>query len=98
MHIQASYIIGHAFDTPETVEKTLAFAKHLRETYGARVVASVNTPFPGTEQYERREELGIHLNTDEWDKFVLNIPIISTNNFSTNELRRFLGRGQSMID
>lgn len=97
MHIQLSYIIGHAFDTEETVEKTLAFAQELRDRYGAKVVCSVNTPFPGTEQYEKREELGISIKTNRWEKFVLNNPIIKTNHLSTNQLRYYLDKGQSLV-
>ena len=98
MHIQASYIVGHAFDTVETVNKTLEFAKHIKETYGARVVCSVNTPFPGTEQYEKREELGIELKTYDWEKFILNLPIINTKNLSINQLRYYLGKGQRLVE
>lgn len=97
MHIQASYIVGHAFDTEETVNKTLKFAKYLRDSYGARVVCSVNTPFPGTEQYEKREELGINIMTDKWEKFVLNNPIISTKHLTINQLRNYLNEGQGLV-
>lgn len=97
MHIQTSYIIGHAFDTKETVEKTLKFAEYLSQEYGARVVCSVNTPFPGTEQYERREELGIKIYTEDWGKFVLSNPIISTNNLTKNDLRFYLSQGQKLV-
>lgn len=97
MHIQASYIVGHAFDTVETVEKTLDKAQQFRDKYGARVVCSVNTPFPGTEQYEKREELGIDLKTKKWEKFVLNNPIISTRNLTINDLRNYLERGQDLV-
>ena len=97
MHIQASYIVGHAFDTVETVEKTLNKAQLFRDKYGARVVCSVNTPFPGTEQYEKRDELGIDIKTEKWEKFVLNNPIISTKNLTINELRNYLERGQDLV-
>ncbi len=82
MHIQTSYIIGHAFDTKETIEHTISFARYLRDTYGARVACSVNTPFPGTEQFEKREELGIKIYTDDWSQYLLNVPIISTDHMS----------------
>ena len=96
MHIQVSYIIGHAFDTEETVKKTISFAKHLSDDYGARVVCSVNTPFPGTEQYERRDELGIEIKTSEWEKYLLNSPIINTKHLTINQLRYYLGEGQKL--
>lgn len=97
MHIQVSYIVGHAFDTGETVKKTISFAKHLSDDYGARVVCSVNTPFPGTEQYEKRKELGIEIKTDEWEKYLLNSPIINTKHLSINQLRYYLGEGQKLV-
>lgn len=97
MHIQASYIVGHAFDNEETVEKTIKTAEYFRDTYGARVVCSVNTPFPGTEQYEKREELGIEIKTDKWENFVLNKPIISTKNLTINQLRNYLDQGQRLV-
>lgn len=97
MHIQVSYIVGHAFDTEETVKKTISFAKHLSDDYGARVVCSVNTPFPGTEQYEKRKELGIEIKTDEWEKYLLNSPIINTKHLSINQLRYYLGERQKLV-
>ena len=97
MHIQVSYIVGHAFDTEETVKKTISFAKHLSDDYGARVVCSVNTPFPGTEQYEKRKELGIEIKTDEWEKYLLNSPIINTKHLSINQLSYYLGEGQKLV-
>ncbi|MBE6049822.1 MAG: B12-binding domain-containing radical SAM protein [Clostridium sp.] len=90
MHISASFIIGHAFDTKETIEKTLNFVRHIQKDYGAYVMGSSNTPFPGTEQYEKMDEWGITVFAKEWDEFKLNSPIISTKNITLNELRRYL--------
>ncbi|MBU3171913.1 B12-binding domain-containing radical SAM protein [Clostridium estertheticum] len=89
MHISASFIIGHAFDTNETIEKTIEFAKYIQSKYGAYVMGSVNTPFPGTEQYERAEELGIKIFTKKWDNYKLDNPIISTENISIEKLRYY---------
>ncbi|WDV44109.1 radical SAM protein [Clostridiaceae bacterium M8S5] len=89
LHITASYIIGHAFDTHETINKTLTFAKRIQKDYGAHVVGSVNTPFPGTEQYEKRDELGIKIYESDWNQFILNSPIISTNHITREELRKY---------
>ncbi|MBZ9637409.1 B12-binding domain-containing radical SAM protein [Clostridium sp. FP1] len=89
MHISASFIIGHAFDTNGTIEKTIEFAKYIQSKYGAYVMGSVNTPFPGTEQYERAEELGIKIFTKKWDNYKLDNPIISTENISIEKLRYY---------
>lgn len=89
MHISASFIIGHAFDTEETVEKTLKFAEYIQKKYGAYVMGSINTPFPGTEQYDRQEEWGITIYANEWDQYRLNNPIISTRSFTIDRLRYY---------
>ncbi len=89
MHIQLSYIIGHAFDTEETIQKTIEYANYFHDKYGAHVVCSVNTPFPGTEQYERAEELGIKIHAQDWSQFVLGSPIINTNYLSRQEIHNF---------
>ena len=97
MHIQVSYIIGHAFDTEASIEKTIRFAKYLKEKYGVRTVCSVNTPFPGTEQYNNREELGIKIRETEWDKYIFSNPIISTDHLNIEQLRKYLAEGMGLI-
>lgn len=87
MHISVSYIVGHAFDTEETVKKTLDYIKHIQKEYNAYTMVSVNTPFPGTEQYEKRNELGINIFTDNPDDYRLYNPIISTNNLSIDRIK-----------
>jgi len=89
LHVTASYIIGHAFDTHETINKTINFAMKLQNEYGAHVVGSVNTPFPGTEQYEKRNELEITVYEEDWNQYILSNPIISTRNISRDELRAY---------
>lgn len=89
LHITASYIVGHAYDTHETINNTINFAKKIQREYGAHVVGSVNTPFPGTEQYEKREELGIKIYENDWNQYILSNPIISTRNINRNELRKY---------
>ena len=94
MHISVSYIIGHAFDTKETIYKTLDFIEYIKEKYNAYTMVSVNTPFPGTEQYNRAKELGITIYSDDWDNYRLNHPIISTNNLSRTELKQYFEYAQ----
>lgn len=89
MHISVSFIIGHAFDTVETIEKTIDFVKYIQIKYGAYVMGSVNTPFPGTEQHDKAEELGIKIYTDNWNNYKLDNPIISTKNISLDKLRYY---------
>ena len=89
MYITLSYIVGHAFDTKETIQETLDFANRMKEMYGASVLGSINTPFMGTEQYERRKELGIEIHNTDWDEFRLDNPNINTRNLSIDDLRHY---------
>lgn len=89
LHISVSYIIGHAFDTKETIEKTFNFVKYVQNEYGAYVMGSVNTPFPGTEQYDKADELGIKIYSNNWNHYRLDNPIISTNYITRDELRSY---------
>lgn len=96
MHISVSYIVGHAFDTEETVEKTLDYIRHIQKEYKAYTMVSVNTPFPGTEQYERKNELGIKIFTENPDDYRLYNPIISTNNLSIDRIKVLYERAVSI--
>lgn len=89
MYITLSYIVGHAFDTKETIEETLDFANRMKREYGASVLGSINTPFLGTEQYDRRDELGIHIHNMDWDEFRLDNPNIDTSKVTIDELRNY---------
>lgn len=89
MHITVSYIIGHAFDTVETIERTLDFAKYIKEKYGVYLAVSVNTPFKGTEQYEKRTQYGIEIHTDDLNRYHLSNPIVSTKQLSINQIRYY---------
>ncbi|RDY30013.1 B12-binding domain-containing radical SAM protein [Lachnotalea glycerini] len=92
MHITASFIIGHAADTRETIKKTINFAEYIQNEYGVNVVGSINTPFPGTEQYNKAQELGIEILSDDWNCFRLNNAIINTKNLTVNDLRTYYNR------
>ncbi len=83
-----SFILGHPQDTLQTMRKTVAFVADLQRKYQVFVMTAVNTPFPGTYQYERAKELGLRIHSNNWDDFVLSHPIVSTKNFSVDDLRR----------
>lgn len=89
MHISVSYIIGHAFDNDNTIRKTLDFVKYIQGKYNAYTMGSVNTPFPGTEQYINAKDLGVKIYSSDWADFRLNYPIISTRNISREKLKEY---------
>ena len=61
---RGSFIIGHPYDTKETVRKTIDFSKEL-ELYHANF--NIMTPYPGTEVYQMAlEGKGIHFDKPEY--------------------------------
>lgn len=87
--INISFIIGHPFDTKETVEKTMRDALYLRKKYGVNLFCSVLTPFPGTPIHDRAKEYGIKILSDDYDKYTLDNVIINTNYLTSNEIREY---------
>ncbi|ELC8463949.1 B12-binding domain-containing radical SAM protein [Clostridium perfringens] len=87
--INISFIIGHAFDTHETVRETINFALMLKKKYQANVLASINTPYPGTELYKNHESYGIELLTDDWDSYTMNEPVINTKYLTAVQIKQY---------
>ncbi|MBI5675810.1 MAG: radical SAM protein [Nitrospirae bacterium] len=55
------FMIGHHIDTPQTIQETIDFAASLPLT---DVTATINTPIPGTESYEKAKEYGTYDESD----------------------------------
>ena len=87
--INLSFIIGHAFDTYETIEQTINFALGLRSKYKVNLFASINTPYPGTNVYKNRQEYGIELLTNDWSKFTMDNAVINTKYLSHLDIRGY---------
>ena len=81
------FVLGHFSDTIETMERTIAFARTLRDRYGVEIIARMNTPFPGTFQYEHAEALGLEIHATDWDDFSYAEAIVSNASFSRDQLR-----------
>lgn len=64
--VSGFFMIGHHIDTPQTIQETVEFAAKLPLT---DVIATINTPIPGTESYKRAKEYGTY---DEGDWTSLN--------------------------
>lgn len=90
-----SLMLGHYSDTPETMQQTIDLARELKEEYGAAVLISINTLFPGTYQYEHREELGLHLYSEDWRDFDLGNINVYTDHFDRNTLAKYYFAAQS---
>ncbi|MDE7416831.1 MAG: B12-binding domain-containing radical SAM protein [Lachnospiraceae bacterium] len=85
--VACSFVIGHPADTEETVRDTIAFATRLKRM-GAEPAFSIMTPYPGTEAYRKREELGVEIqdwNFAHWD---LNRAVARTKNLSVRKMNK----------
>jgi len=89
MGVLCSFMFPHPWDTEETVREQKAFMKELVDM-GATVTMALTTPFPGTDYYDRREELGIRILSDRWDEFDAKHLIIATRNLPEERLQALL--------
>ncbi len=89
-----SYIMGLPGETPETVEKSLTFAKGLCRNYGFHILS----PFPGTEVREKHEEYGLKILTNDWDKYDANQSVTETEFISHEKIDEIVGEFFGFIE
>jgi len=63
-----NFIIGHPWDTSETICETVEFAQELEKKFGAKCFFFLMCPFPGTELWEDADKYGIKI-TKNWETF-----------------------------
>lgn len=89
METVAYFILGHPYETRETIRDTINFAKKLKADV---VEFSIMTPFPGTELWKMIEKNygGIKLHTKNWSEFGhYGHAVISIKDLSSNDLLRY---------
>jgi len=86
--VHAFFIIGHPYDTKETILRTINFAKELPLDFAQ---FSIMVPFPGTEIYSMAKQgRGITLLSDNWNDFKkYGKPVIELPTVSREELEKF---------
>lgn len=85
----AYFILGHPYETRETIKGTVNFARKLKADV---VEFSIMTPFPGTELWRMIEEKrgGIKLLSENWSEFAhYGHAVISVNDISPDDLLRY---------
>lgn len=95
-------IIGQPYDTFETIDTTVKFAKRLQEL-GAHVVFSVSTPYPGTYMYNHPDKLGLEILDKDLDNYTTQVPVYNTSHLSLEEIRgsffdAFVSLGKGKMD
>jgi radical SAM superfamily enzyme YgiQ (UPF0313 family) len=88
----AYFMIGSPGDNPETIKKTLWFAKKLNPDF---VTFATTTPYPGTELHDFAARNGGL--SEEWDKYFYhwpgtNKPVSAVDTLSSKEIRQWVRR------
>lgn len=99
IHVAGSFMFGHYCDTEGTMEDTLNFMEELKKRHGAciDVVYGLNTPFPGTYQYENMQDLGMCFTVNTYAQLDMYGPVIKTDNFDTDMLLDFYARAGKLM-
>ncbi len=80
-------MIGQPYDTIESIRDTITFAQEL-QSYGAKVVFSVTTPFPGTYLYKNPEKIGIRIMESNFDNYNTFTPVCDTKSFNRGDIQK----------
>lgn len=81
------------------MEDTIAMMEKLKKLYGHKVeiAYALNTPFPGTYQYEHLEELGMELTVGTLVELDMVGPVIRTKNFNEDDLKHYNSRAMKVF-
>src|SRR5262249_35839807 len=63
-----NFIVGHPWDTVETIRETVDFANELQREAGARCGFFLMVPFPGSVLWNRAREYGLEIQ-ENWGQF-----------------------------
>ena len=66
--LHMNFVIGHPWDTRDTIRETVAFADELRRDFKATCGFYMMVPFPGTELAENAPKYEIQIKKD-WKKY-----------------------------
>ncbi len=83
--VSCSFMIPFPDDTEDTLRQTKEFMQEVRDV-GGRLLISYTTPFPGTMFYERAEELGLDILTEDWSLYDCKHVVMGTKNFSVERI------------
>jgi anaerobic magnesium-protoporphyrin IX monomethyl ester cyclase len=98
--VVTSFMFGHYCDTEETMTDTLNMMEFLTSKYNGQVEVAyaLNTPFPGTYQFEHMEELGLELVVKNFAELDMYSSIVRTKNFDERTLRHFNERAMKVYN
>jgi len=80
-----SFMVPFPEDTEETLAETLAFMKQLKEA-GGQLSMSYTTPYPGTMFFEKADELGLVILSEDWDLYDAKHLVMETKHLSAQRI------------
>ncbi|MDP2302926.1 MAG: radical SAM protein [Ignavibacteria bacterium] len=82
-----SFMIGHWLDTPQTIDDSISFAIKVQKEFLCQSLFSISTPLPGTRLYNKIEEYGCKLISDNFDRYDMITPVMETKYLNANQIR-----------
>jgi radical SAM superfamily enzyme YgiQ (UPF0313 family) len=67
-------LMGAPWETAQSMQKTLDYAKHLYPQYCSFVVATFVVPYPGTDMFQEMHENNL-LTTHDWRDYSFGLPV-----------------------
>jgi anaerobic magnesium-protoporphyrin IX monomethyl ester cyclase len=89
LDVKCSFIIGHPQDAVETIQQTIQLGRELTQL-GAECAYSISTPLPGTDLWNRAEELGVRILTHDYDYYDFMSIIMETKTLNKHQLSSFM--------
>lgn len=97
--IICSFMVGHPFDTEDTVQQSIDFATKLQSTYGVEVRFHVCTPYPGTHLILNKEELGVELVSRNYEDYNFFNPVMNLKHLTQSQVRNlYFSAARQVID
>jgi radical SAM superfamily enzyme YgiQ (UPF0313 family) len=66
--LHVNFVIGHPWDTRDSIEETLSFARELEDDFGARCGYYLMVPFPGTDLWNNAHTYEIEV-SKAWEEY-----------------------------
>jgi radical SAM superfamily enzyme YgiQ (UPF0313 family) len=82
--VQVTFIMGLPGETKDTIKQTIEYALSLKTFFGLHILA----PLPGSEIYEKAEELGLRILHRDWRLYDANHAVTETEGLKADELQR----------
>lgn len=97
MEIFLGFMLGHYVDTIETMQDTINYIKRmLKINQYVQYSVSINTPFPGTWQYEHANEIGLTITDFDYSHYNLITPVIKTKFFDKVVLEKLFEQANAL--